>query len=189
MEKLFERLTAKMDADRKADQEKAEADRVEGRVGQEKLLKEMKAWREEMAAMRNKWVNNNHNETMACQEIEARPEEEKEPTPVNTKPEVAQQDEFLAENAKVMPVGEPKKKRRREGGRPLHKVQFLVWDLLEIFTVCCQIFSLGVFLRVLLAVLSFLGCSLRLVCSSFTPMLHSSFSRRLLPNVSNRSCT
>jgi hypothetical protein len=114
MEKLFEHLTAKMDADRKADQEKAEADREERRVGQEKLLKEMKAWREEMAAMRNKWVNDNHNETMACQEIEARPEEEKEPTPVNTKPEVAQQDEFPAENAEVMLVREPKKKRRRD---------------------------------------------------------------------------
>jgi hypothetical protein len=59
------------------------------------------------------------------------------------------------------------------GGRPFHKVQFLVWDLLEVSTVCCLIFSLRVFLRVWLAVLSFPGCSLRLVCSSFTTMLPS----------------
>jgi hypothetical protein len=96
MEKLFERLTAKMDANRKADQEKAEADREERRVSQEKLLKEMKAWREEMAAMRNKWVNDNHNEET--------------PTSPDRKPEAAQKAEAPAENATVMP-----KNRRRNG--------------------------------------------------------------------------
>jgi hypothetical protein len=46
--------------------------------------------------------------TMACQEMEARPEEEK-PAPVDTKPEAAQQEEVPVEDAEVIPVGEPKK--------------------------------------------------------------------------------
>jgi hypothetical protein len=75
----------------------------------------MKAWREEMAAMRDKRMNANHDETMACQEMEAR-QDEKGPTSVETKPEAAQK-EVPIEDAKVMPVGEPKKKRRR--GRKL----------------------------------------------------------------------
>jgi hypothetical protein len=52
-------------------------------------------------------------ETMACQEMETRLEEE-EPTSVDTKPKVAQEEEDPKEDAKVMPVGEPKKKRRKE---------------------------------------------------------------------------
>jgi hypothetical protein len=111
MEKLFERLTAKMDADRRTDQEEIksnqakllatlEADREERRVGQEKLLKEMKAWREEMTSMRNKWVNDNHNEET--------------PTSPDRKSKAAQKAEAPSENATVMPVEEPKKKRRRD---------------------------------------------------------------------------
>jgi hypothetical protein len=51
-------------------------------------------------------------ETMACREMtEARLEEEK-PTTVNRKPEAAEQREVPVEDAEVMPVGEPKKKRR-----------------------------------------------------------------------------
>jgi hypothetical protein len=52
-------------------------------------------------------------ETMACQGMEARPEEEK-PTSLETKPEATQQEEVPVEHAEVIPVGEPKKKRRRD---------------------------------------------------------------------------
>jgi hypothetical protein len=51
--------------------------------------------------------------TMACQEMEARQEEE-EPSSVDRKPEVAEQREVPVEDAEVMPVGELKKKRRRD---------------------------------------------------------------------------
>jgi hypothetical protein len=47
MEKLFERLVAKMDAKRKADKEEMEADR---RAWREKADADRKAWQEEMAA-------------------------------------------------------------------------------------------------------------------------------------------
>jgi hypothetical protein len=51
-------------------------------------------------------------ETMACQEMEAH-QEEKKPTSVDIKPEAAER-EVPTEDAEVMPVGEPKKKRRRD---------------------------------------------------------------------------
>jgi hypothetical protein len=52
------------------------------------------------------------NETMACQEtMEARLEEEK-PAPMELKPEVA--DEVPLEDAVVMSVGEPRKRRRTD---------------------------------------------------------------------------
>jgi hypothetical protein len=70
---------------------------------------ETKALREEMAIMRNKWVNNNRDETLACQEMEAR-QEEKKPTSPDRKPETAQKDEDPVDDAEAMPVGEPKKK-------------------------------------------------------------------------------
>jgi hypothetical protein len=54
----------------------------------------------------------NRKKTMACHEMEERLEEQ--PTSVDRKPEAAEQREVLVENAEVMPVGEPKKKRRRD---------------------------------------------------------------------------
>jgi hypothetical protein len=51
--------------------------------------------------------------TMACHQMEAH-QEEKKPTSPDRKPEAAQKTEVPAENATVMPVGEPKKKRRRD---------------------------------------------------------------------------
>jgi hypothetical protein len=51
--------------------------------------------------------------TMACQEMEAR-QEERKPTSPDRKPEAAEEYEVPAENATVMPVGEPKKKSRRD---------------------------------------------------------------------------
>jgi hypothetical protein len=50
---------------------------------------------------------------MACQEMEARLEEE-EPASVDMKPEVAQDEKVPIEDTTVMAVGEPKKKRRRD---------------------------------------------------------------------------
>jgi hypothetical protein len=93
-----EDLMARMDADMKAWREKADAD--------------MKAWGDEICWMQVE-TTNTRKETMACQEMEARQEEE-EPSSVDRKPEVAEQREVPVEDTEVMPVGEPKKKRRRE---------------------------------------------------------------------------
>jgi hypothetical protein len=51
----------------------------------------MKAWGEEIRSMRFQ-TTNTRIETMACQEMEAHPEEKK-PASVDTKPEAAQQEE------------------------------------------------------------------------------------------------
>jgi hypothetical protein len=51
--------------------------------------------------------------TMACQEIEAHQEEEK-PTSADRKPEAAKQRKAPVDDTEVMPVGESKKKRRRD---------------------------------------------------------------------------
>jgi hypothetical protein len=52
-------------------------------------------------------------ETMACQGMEARQIEEKPPS-LDKKPEAAQQEEVPIDDAEVIPVREPKKKRRRD---------------------------------------------------------------------------
>jgi hypothetical protein len=80
---------------------------------QEKADADMKAWGEEIHSIRFE-TTNTRTETMAYQDMEAHPEEEKEPTSVYRKPEVAQKQEVPVEDAEVMPVGEPKKKRRRD---------------------------------------------------------------------------
>jgi hypothetical protein len=145
MEKLFERLMAKMDADRTAAQEdllakmdanqaKAEAkiDACKERMEVDrKDLKEMmkmmhanqakaetchKDFLARMDAHWNAWreiMNANHDETVACQEMEARLIE-KTPTSSDKKLEAAQKAEAPEENATVMPVEEPKKKWRRD---------------------------------------------------------------------------
>ncbi|XP_023713483.1 putative uncharacterized protein DDB_G0292636 [Cryptotermes secundus] len=87
----------KEDADRKAEKEEREAN--------------MKAWREEMTTMRDKWVNDNHDETLTCQEMEAR-QIERKPTSLDRKPEAAQKEEVPAEDATITPVGEQRKRRR-----------------------------------------------------------------------------
>jgi hypothetical protein len=108
MEKLFEQLTAKMDADRKAAQEdflaKMDANQAKAEAkidaNQAKADADRKVWQEEMAATRK--------------EMEARLDEEK-PTSVDREPEAAEQEEEVPEeNATVMPVGEPRKKRRKD---------------------------------------------------------------------------
>jgi hypothetical protein len=55
-------------------------------------------------------VNDNRDETLACQEMEAH-QEEKEPTSPDRKPEAAQKDEAHVDDAEAMLVGEPKKKK------------------------------------------------------------------------------
>jgi hypothetical protein len=101
-------------------------------VRPEDMSADMKARLEEIAALTDKiWAarqemrNVSHKEAaaviepetevnmMACQGMEAHQEEEK-PASLDTKPEAAQQEEVPVEDAEVIPVGEPKKKRRRD---------------------------------------------------------------------------
>jgi hypothetical protein len=83
----------------------------------EQTMADWKAWQEEMRASHEEMEIELKPEmqvkTMACQEMEAR-QEEKEPTSVDRKPEVAQQREVLIKDAEVIPVGEPKKKRCKD---------------------------------------------------------------------------
>jgi hypothetical protein len=118
IEKLYESLLAKMETNK----EEMKADRKTGKdflakmeamkAWREKVDADMKAWGEEICWMRSE-TTNTRKETMACQEMEARQEEE-EPSSVDRKPEVAEQREVPVEDAEVMPVGKPKKKRRRD---------------------------------------------------------------------------
>jgi FtsZ-binding cell division protein ZapB len=125
---MMECLLAKFDADRKTDREeflaRLEADmqanmeawREELAARREMMDADTKAWQEKIAAMRNKRMDASHKEmvaeskpkmdvkTISCQEMEARPEERK-PTSVDTKPEVAQKEEVPVQDATVMPVG------------------------------------------------------------------------------------
>jgi hypothetical protein len=148
-------ILVRMEADREAWREKAEADR---KAAQEELMAKLdadsKAWRERMAAerraieaeteaikTRTRAIRENMGaslremvaeatpernmetaaafepqtevNTMACQGMEALPEEEK-PTSADRKPEAAEEYEVPAENAEVIPVGEPKKERRKD---------------------------------------------------------------------------
>jgi hypothetical protein len=114
---------AKMEADRKADQERADADRAQ----MQEMMKMLQAYQSKtdsvLPAIQVTETSHketaaviepeNEVETMACQGMEARPEEEK-PTSTDRKPEAAKQRKAPAENATVMPVREPKKKRRRD---------------------------------------------------------------------------
>jgi hypothetical protein len=100
----------------------------------ELLLKEMRAWGEKMDEYQAKTdavllamqvMETSHREmvaeatperileTLACQEMEARQEEEK-PTSLDRKPEAAEERQVPEENAEVIPVGEPRKKRRKD---------------------------------------------------------------------------
>jgi hypothetical protein len=84
-----------------------------------------KAWRDEMAAMRDKRMEVDRNaareeaepeqdvKMMACQEMEGR-QNERKPTSPDRKPEAAQKGEVPKVDAEVMPVGELKKKRHRD---------------------------------------------------------------------------
>jgi hypothetical protein len=136
MQRIIEML-AKLDAN----QEKAEADRKPTRnKGRPPKQKQMQEMMKTMAARLEK-MDNSHKEmaaetkpdrdmeemacretteahlvldekTMACQEMEARPEEK--PTSVDRKPEAIEERQFPEENAEVIPVGELRKKRLRD---------------------------------------------------------------------------
>jgi Tfp pilus assembly protein FimV len=92
---------AKSDAARKADKEE--------------MLAEMKANMDStQAALKSaiKEMKLNREETMACQgNMEARLEEDK-PASVDTTPEVAHDQGIPSEDTEVIPVGEPRKRRR-----------------------------------------------------------------------------
>jgi aconitase B len=100
-------LLAKMEADKKAAQVKADADRVQ-------MQERMQVHRRELKEMMKKMMNANHNETLACREMTEERLKEKKLTSPDRKPEAAQKTEVPAENATVMPVGEPRKKQRRD---------------------------------------------------------------------------
>jgi hypothetical protein len=78
----------------------------------EEMMAKLTVWGETLDA----WSTDtkaNGEETMACQEkMEARLEEEK-PASMEMKPEVADE-EVLREDATVMPVGEPRKRRQSQ---------------------------------------------------------------------------
>jgi hypothetical protein len=116
-------LLAKMEANRKPDQEKAEADRART----QEMMNMLQAYQAKTDAVlpAMQVTETSHKETaavfepetevktMACQGMEAHQEEEK-PASLDMKPEVAQQEEVPVEDAEVIPVGELKKKRRRD---------------------------------------------------------------------------
>jgi hypothetical protein len=140
MQQIIEML-AKMDADRKTDkedlmkkldayQEKVAADR---KADKEEMKADIKAWREKISAeietMKAKMrairenMGTSHKEMVAviepgrnmekiaCQEMEAHPEEEK-PASVDMKPEAAEQREVPVQDATAIPVVEPEKEIR-----------------------------------------------------------------------------
>jgi hypothetical protein len=110
-----------MEADWKADKEEIEADHKELLARLEENIQADQRFLKEMMQM----MDISHKEIMAeikpgrdlkmmsCQEMEECAEEE-QPTSLDMKPEAAQQEEVPEEDAKVMPVGEPRTKRRRD---------------------------------------------------------------------------
>jgi hypothetical protein len=109
MEQIME-ILVRMEADRKAWREKAEMDHKKFLA---RLRTDEKAWREEIRSVLFE-TTNTREEMMAYRELmEARPEVEK-PTSADRKPEAAEEYEDPVEDAEVVPVGEPRKKRRRE---------------------------------------------------------------------------
>jgi hypothetical protein len=121
--KMLAEMTEKMEAD----QEKSDAAR---KADKEEMLAAMKA-NEEMTVRMDakvlsmqaelksaiKGLNFNRQETMACQEIIVARLEVEEPASVDMTPEVAHGQEVPPEDAEVMPVREPRK--RRQDGRNL----------------------------------------------------------------------
>jgi hypothetical protein len=113
---------AKVDADTKADRENLKEMREEMNASHKEMLAKMeangKARREAMKRMMERMMNANQAARL----------EREEPTSVEMKPEVAHQ-EVLKEDAAVMTVGEPKKRRRdqnpdaRRRGKPKERTQ------------------------------------------------------------------
>jgi hypothetical protein len=81
------------------------------------MKEDIRANHEKRMAIIRAWgqtdTKDNEEEAMACKEkTEVRLEEEEEPTSVEIKPEVADDQEVPVQDAEVVPVGEPGKKRR-----------------------------------------------------------------------------
>jgi hypothetical protein len=113
MAQMMERLLAKLDTDKKKMLAEIKADR---KTDTERMIARMDA---KMGSMQTelksaiKDLKFNREETMACQEImEARLEVEDRPASVDTTPEAAHEQEVPREDAEVMPVGEPRKRRQ-----------------------------------------------------------------------------
>jgi hypothetical protein len=105
---MIDDYQAKADANHKTMLAEIKADRemlAAIRANHEKRMAMIRAWRQTD-------TKNNEEEAMACEEkTEVRLEEE-EPTSVEMKPEVADEQEVPVQDAEVVPVGEPGKKRR-----------------------------------------------------------------------------
>jgi hypothetical protein len=113
---LIIEMLAKAEADWKADKEEIKREKEEMEADQKEFLARLradeKAWREEIRSVLFE-TTNTRKEALAYREsMEARPEVEK-PTSADRKPEAAEEYEVPVEDAEVMPVGEPRKKRRR----------------------------------------------------------------------------
>jgi hypothetical protein len=109
-------LVAKMDANQAKAEANRKANKEDIKTNQAELLAKLSADRQghqrELKEMMENIMNSNHDETMACQTTEAHLENEL--TSVDRKPEAAEQQEVPVEDAKVMSVGEPKKKQHRD---------------------------------------------------------------------------
>jgi hypothetical protein len=134
-QQMLELLLARLDANQaKADARHGEvrSNQTKAETGHKELLgrleadrqANMKAWKEEIAAMRNKRMNANYKEmvaelepkndkeTLACRETTEACPEEKQSTSLDRKPEASEQREVPAEDATIMPVGELRKLRK-----------------------------------------------------------------------------
>jgi hypothetical protein len=125
--KAMQENQAKSDADRKADREERKPDKEEMLAKMEANTKAMQENQETTArmdvkigSMHDELISTlknfkfNGKETPACQEtMEARLEAE-EPVSVDTTPEVADDQEVPVEDAEVLSVAEPRKRRRDE---------------------------------------------------------------------------
>jgi hypothetical protein len=107
-QQVLELLLKKMDAYQTQFLSRLDADRQTEQRELKEIMKMMDTSHKEMVA-----ETKPETEMMACQEMEEHLEEE-ELTSVDRKPEVAQQREVPVEDAEVLPVREPKKKRHRD---------------------------------------------------------------------------
>jgi hypothetical protein len=99
---MMHRLLAKMDEN----QAKADANQARMDANHEEMMGTIRAWRQTD-------TKDNKEEAMACEEkTEVRLEEEEKPASVEMKPEVAEEQEVPVQDAEVVPVGEPGKKRQ-----------------------------------------------------------------------------
>jgi hypothetical protein len=116
MQQMMEFFCKELRADREYFMARMEASRKKDKEEMEAIKARTKAMREEMGTSHMEMVSEckpkTEIKTMACQEMEARQEEK--PTSLDRKPEAAEERHVPEENAEVIPVGEPRKKRCRD---------------------------------------------------------------------------